>query len=293
MMNFKPCANDGDEACANCGKHGSDVVKLKGCTACRLVKYCGVNCQKADRKQHKKACKQRASELEDEQLYNQGHGRPEGDFCPICTLPIQLPMNEYSAFNICCMKRICYGCDLAYQKRGMHDCPFCRTPLKAQNLAMVPAANYFLGKKYYFGGLGLQKNMRMAIEMHTKAAELGSVEALYSLGRAYYYGEGVQHDKAKGTQFLSKAAMQGFFLARYALGAKNFEKGSYDGAVKHCLISAKMGHMASVEMVKKMFMSGLATKEQYAQALKGYQDAVEEMKSPVRDEAKRLGSRGA
>ena len=51
------------EACANCGKESSDAVKLKNCTACRLVKYCSVDCQKSHRKQHKKACKQRAAEL--------------------------------------------------------------------------------------------------------------------------------------------------------------------------------------------------------------------------------------
>ena len=63
-MNCVPVGGegDGDEACANCGKHGGDIVKLKNCTACRLVKYCGVDCQKTHRKQHKKACKQRAAE---------------------------------------------------------------------------------------------------------------------------------------------------------------------------------------------------------------------------------------
>ncbi|EJK68666.1 hypothetical protein THAOC_10132 [Thalassiosira oceanica] len=61
-------------------------------TAGRLVKFCGVDCQRAHRKQHKKACKQRVAELKDEQLYSQGHERPDGDFCPICTLPIPLPM---------------------------------------------------------------------------------------------------------------------------------------------------------------------------------------------------------
>ena len=59
--------------------------------------------------------------------------------------------------------------------------------------------------------------------------------------------------------------------------------------MRHFLISAKMGDKDSVEKIKKMFMAGLATKEQYAEALKGYQDAVEEMKSHDRDEAKRLG----
>ncbi|EJK65389.1 hypothetical protein THAOC_13754, partial [Thalassiosira oceanica] len=89
------------EACANCGKHGSDTVKLKNCTACRLVKYCGVDCQRTHRKQHKKACKQRAAELKDEQLYGRGLERPEGDFCPICTLPIPLPMDRHSTCSAC------------------------------------------------------------------------------------------------------------------------------------------------------------------------------------------------
>ena len=55
------------------------------------------------------------------------------------------------------------------------------------------------------------------------------------------------------------------------------------------MISAKMGHKGSLEMIKEMFVRGLATKEQYAEALKGYQSAVEETKSHDRDEAKRLG----
>ena len=87
------------ETCANCGKEAGEAVKLKDCSACRLVKYCGVDCQRAQRKQHKKACKKRAAELKDEQLYSQGLERPEGDFCPICTLPIPLPMDEHSVFN--------------------------------------------------------------------------------------------------------------------------------------------------------------------------------------------------
>jgi len=100
-MNDVPDGNGGDEACANCSKHQSDTVKLKNCTACRLAEYCGVDCQRAHRKQHKKACKQRAAELQDERLYSQGLERLEGDFCPICTLPIPLPMGEHSFFEWC------------------------------------------------------------------------------------------------------------------------------------------------------------------------------------------------
>ncbi|EJK61586.1 hypothetical protein THAOC_17901 [Thalassiosira oceanica] len=299
-MNCVPVDGGGvGEACANCGKTGSDTVKLKSCTACRLVKYCGVDCQRVHRKQHKKECKQRAAELKDEQLYSQGQERPEGDFCPICTLPIPLSIEDHSVFAVCCMKRVCDGCNWAAQKRGMFDCAFCRTPIPANDadtLAMIqarvakkdPEAIYYLGMKYFHGELGLQKDRKKAVELLTEAAELGSVEVLFSLGNAYRLGEGVQKDMAKAVELYEKAAMQGHVESRNNLGCVEAEKGNNDRALRHLLISAKMGDNNSVETIKTAFTAGLATKEQYAEALKGYQYAVDEMKSHDRDEAKRL-----
>ena len=59
--------------------------------------------------------------------------------------------------------------------------------------------------------------------------------------------------------------------------------------MRNFLISAKMGFKVSVQEIKNAFMAGDATKEQFAEALEEYQDAVAEMKSHNRDEAKRLG----
>ena len=288
MNDVPDYGNGGDEACANCGKTGSDTVKLKNCTSCRLVKYCGVDCQKAHHKKHKKPCKQRAAELKDNQLYIQGHERPEGDFCPICTLPVPFPIIEHSNSNACCMKNICNGCNLAAKKRGMHNCPFCRAPCPdndADILAMVqarvekkdPEAINSLGKDYYYGMLGLQKDTRKAFELYTEAAKRGSVEALFNIAIAYELGEGVEQDETKSTKFYEKAAMQGHVDSRHNLGCSEEEKGNYDNAVRHFLISAKMGYEHSFETIKDMFVTGQATKEQYAQAVKGYQDAAEEM----------------
>ena len=50
-----------------------------------------------------------------------------------------------------------------------------------------------------------------------------------------------------------------------------------------------MGHKVSLENIRKLFVGGIAAKEQYTDALKGYQDAAGEMKSHDRDKAKRLG----
>ena len=289
--------------CANCGKAGGDGVKLRNCTACLLVKYCGVDCQRAHRKKHKKACKKRASELKDERLYRLGHERPEGDFCPICTLPIPLPMEKHSAINVCCMKKVCNGCNVAARRRGMgNTCPFCRTPMTskdncASTLAMVQKridagdadAVEFLACTYYYGGYGLEKDVQRAIELWTEAAELGSIDAHYELGRSYYYGDGVEQDQVKGVGHWQHAAMEGHVDSRYGLGLAEYNARNYHLAIKHLLISAKMGSETSVDMIKRMFSDRIATKVQYAEALKGYQDAVEETKSHQREEAIRRG----
>ena len=56
--------------------------------------------------------------------------------------------------------------------------------------------------------------------------------------------------------------------------------------MRQFLISAKMGNKVSVEKIKVLFMTRVAMREQYEQALKVYQDAVEETKSHERDEAR-------
>eukprot|EP00984_Skeletonema_dohrnii_P017230 scaffold7802_cov115-Skeletonema_dohrnii-CCMP3373.AAC.1 len=68
--------------CASCGIAEVDDIKLKKCTACYLVKYCSVKCQRNHRPQHKRACKKRAAELRDEILFKQPESRDLGD-CPI------------------------------------------------------------------------------------------------------------------------------------------------------------------------------------------------------------------
>ena len=145
------------------------ALVLKKCTACLLVKYCSVDCQRAHRKQHKKECKRRAAELKDELLYGQGRERPEGDFCPICTLPIPLRMDTHSKFKACCMKSVCDGCIVAMRLRGMGDtCPFCRTPTPEDETAVIPLIQ--------------------------KRADAGDAEGIYSLGKLYFHGSGLKKD---------------------------------------------------------------------------------------------------
>ena len=237
----------------------------------------------------------------EQRLMTSGHERPEGDWCSICFLLIGLPMGQHSKTKVCCTKSVCDGCIFAARQRGMGRlCPFCRTPRptgEASTLAMIQkrvdkgdaAAIAHLGNKYYHGRLGLAKDVPQAIKLWTEAAELGSLDAHYHLGTVYYTGNDVEEDQPRGIRHLQQAAMKGDVESRHNLGFVEDENGNHQLAVQHWMISAKMGHDKSLNGIKKMFKGGVATKAQYAEALLGYRDSVEEMKSPQREEAKRLG----
>mmetsp|Transcript_11826 Transcript_11826/g.27762 ORF Transcript_11826/g.27762 Transcript_11826/m.27762 type:complete len:306 (+) Transcript_11826:123-1040(+) len=288
------------DACANCGKQeSSDAVRLKICKACRSVKYCSVGCQRAHWKQHKAACKKLAKELEEERrTCSQRNERPEGDFCPICTLPIPLQMEDHSIFNVCCMKRVCNGCELAAQKRGMLNCPFCRSPMheddevelvKVQKRvdANDPVAIEYLARVYFFGGYGVEKDAPRAMKLWTEAAELGSIEAHFMIGNRYHYGDVIAQNYTKAIHHWEKAADQGHVMGRHNLGMHDLTKrGMRESALRHFMISAKMGFDESLSMIKQMFDRGHASKVDYAEALKGFQIAIEEMKSPERVEVR-------
>ena len=160
------------DTCANCGKSGNDSnVKLKKCNACYLVKYCGVECQKAHRPKHKKDCRTRATELKDIELFSEGHDHYLED-CPICLMP--MPINEkYVVLHFCCMKLICMGC--SHRKRLVDHgygaqvdvtkeaCPLCRSTVSRddrENLKIIqrrvdagdPNDHEYLGDFYSEGG---------------------------------------------------------------------------------------------------------------------------------------------
>ena len=227
-----------------------------------------------------------------------GHERPGGDQCTICYLYVEFPVCQHSSMCFCCMERVCNGCILAAYRRGLDCCPFCRTPPSDETimLAMIQKrvgkgdaeAINFLGDKYVHGRLGLAKDVPRAIELFIEATELGSLAAHYRLGCRYYNGDGVEEDKQRGIHHWQQAAMKGDVESRHCLGIIEFNNKNYELAVQHWMISAKTGYEKSLNGVKELFKEGHATKAKYAEALRGYGNAVEEMKSPQREEAKRL-----
>ena len=148
----------------------------------------------------------------------------------------------------------------------------------------------FLATAYHNGNYGLREDIPRAFEMRSEAARLGDLDANWTLGTLYSIGKGVERDVARGIHHWRHAAMQGDPISRDDLGCHESYNGNHELAVQHWMISAKMGLENSLNSIKDAFMKGHATRAQYAEALRGFQNALEETKSPQREEAKAISN---
>ena len=279
--------------CASCGAAEGDGIKLRTCTACKSVRYCGVTCQRNHRPEHKEACKKRAAELRDEILFRQPESSHHGD-CPICSLPIPLGQDG-SVYHGCCSKQVCTGCVVANikrlrEERVEHSCPFCRdVTLKGdRNQKMLNRIQANDPSALSYAGLSLynKKDYEGAFRYFSKAAALGDALSHTNLSHMYLEGLGVEKDEKKEVYHLEEAAIKGHPQARYGLAGYEEGNGRIDRAVKHLIIAANLGHDCSLKQLKRFYANGDVSKEDFASALRAYQAAVNATKSPQREAAK-------
>ena len=201
--------------CASCGIAEADDITLKECATCDLVRYCSDECQENHASQNEVACKKRAAELRDELLFKQPDSSHLGD-CPICCLPMPLDAAK-STMQACCSKIVCNGCSHANKLREIermlapgtkegrleYKCSFCREPVLStmeehhkQRMKRIevndPVAMFSWGLEQYY-----KADYSSAFEYFTRAAELGELDAHYTLSLMYYNGHGVEKDTEK------------------------------------------------------------------------------------------------
>ena len=244
---------------------------------------------------------ERAAELRDRDLFAQPDSSHLGE-CPICCLPQPIDPTK-SGYMGCCSKSNCLGCHFTNSKReyelGLEKrCAFCREPMskskeEAEKRKMdrvkknCPVAMYNMGKRRRDEG-----DYETALEYLTKAAELGDAGAHFGLSCLYRDGEGVEKDKKKQVYHLEEAAMKGHLSARYNLGCEEENNGRFERAKKHWIIAVNLGHEGSLKGLKDLYELGHASKEEYADALRACQAAVDETKSSERERAEQAMKNG-
>ena len=275
--------------CANCGKQDG---QLKTCNGCKTVKYCSSTCQRANWSEHKMDCQTIAQGLRDVELFKEPSKRKD---CDICCLP--LPLNRCRVmYQTCCGQTICYGClHFARQEQAQKKeiCPYCRQEgvksypqaveqLKQRMELNDPGAFCTLGCKYRDGIHSCPQDYKKAFELFQRAAELGSVDAMYHVGWSYYMGQGVEKDEEKAKIIFEECAIKGCENARFNLA---FFEHNTKRANKHLMIAARQEVDEAFKLVCKEYKMGRISKEEYEYTKRQHYEIANEMKSEQREEA--------
>ena len=193
--------------------------------------------------------------------------------CCACMIAARNEMIEGNMKQWCALCRVPYPCSKKellkrYRKR------------MKQNDA---EAFYTLGCGYRDGEYGLPKDEKNALELLIKAADLGSISANHTMGRLYYHGRGgVEKDIEKAFHYWKVAAIGGHEVARCSLGIIEMSNDNFDRAIKHWMIAAKCGDDKSLKFVGEGYKAGHVTKDEYASTLRAHKDVQDEMKSEQR-----------
>jgi TPR repeat protein len=283
-----------------------------------LVSYCNAECQRTHWSKHKAACKLRAAELRDEVLFKDPPPKEDCPICfipmpskLICCISLppatiySVPIYDFAKANEglaklvtetyypCCGKYICGGCVDSFHKSGNIDnCPFCKADgIRKTDLDRVEevkkrvdvndaGAIYMLGNSYRNGLIGLQQDYVKAMDLYTRAADLGCSKAHYNLGNIYDAGGELK----KAKFHYEAAAMAGRDGARNNLGTMEAQSGNMERAVKHFMIAASAGGCDAMDNLLIAFNQGHGvSKDALNSTLIAYNNSCAEMRSEARD----------
>jgi tetratricopeptide (TPR) repeat protein len=300
--------------CAECGNEGG--VSLKVCKSCMQVRYCNAECQRNHWPKHKAACNIRAAEIRDEALFKDP---PSKEDCPICFLPmpasltncvslppatiLSVPIYDFAVANAeladedteiyypCCGKSVCEGCIHSFRESGNDEkCPFCNAEINKTDEEKVeevirrveandPASICILAGYYLRGLRGVEQDHAKAMELYTRAADLGFGKAYNKLAGVYHEGGNLK----KAKFHFEAAAMAGHEVARCVVGYMEYESGNMERALKHWTIAASAGYHTAMYALRTGFEKGYVSRESIDSTLAAYNNFCAEMRSEARD----------
>lgn len=153
-------------------------------------------------------------------LYMRGHGVQENSY-----KAYQLYQKGAELENV-----DCYVGLAVCLENGMGVNQDIKSAVKYYKLAAEADNSYSLHRLYVTyreGADGIAKNEDEAIGYLRQSADLGYVNAIYSLGYEYMVGEALHQDNEKALEYMTKAADEGYVFASAVLGVFYYT-GEYD-----------------------------------------------------------------
>ena len=191
-----------------------------------------------------------------------------------------------------CGLRGCYHYTNEIEQGQDEKCPFCRSPsnlseeqhtkcLMERAEVNCPVALRQLGVIAHLEGRHAE-----AVKYLKRSVDFGDIDANYQIAVMYAAGRGVEKDDKKRITHMKTAAIGGHPGARLDLAPIEIRNNRPDKAIKHMVIAAKLGDEAGIKGMKAYYELGMVKKEVFAEALRGYQTAVDATKSPQREKAR-------
>jgi len=287
--------------CVSCGTADVNNIKLK---EYNVLDGSAAFQKHTSQQERDSESRSRAAEIHDDILFRQPESSHLGE-CPICLLPLSLD-TKHAMMQSCCSKLICIGCycaSIRYEVVKLikrRSCPFCRQPepksaaeiehyKMKRRKANDPVAIQGAGKRCYHDG-----DYERAFEYFSKAIAIeagdAEAEAHYCLSFMYRDGKGIGRDAQKRVYHLEEAAIGGHPKARHDLGVHEVFQGRIERAARHFIISANLGHDASLKALRELRAAGEVGHEDFVTAFRAHQAAVNATKSRQRAEALAIGA---
>ena len=139
-------------------------------------------------------------------------------------------------------------------------------------------ALFHVGKIYYFA-LGVEQDYRLAAEYYSKAVSFNSGKAANNLANMYRNGDGLEKDMKKAIELYKKGIDGGNYVAMANLGGMyRLGEGveqNYEEAMKWYKKAADGGNYVAMANLGDMYRLGEGVEQNYEEAMKWYKKAAD------------------